>query len=52
MPDCISFPAQLKFRPGDKDSTKLTKLGNWASKYIAKPDSDPNHFDVFSYITG
>ena len=45
------FFIQLGFNVSESGSAKLSKLLGWSKRYMTKEDSDPEHFDVFSYIT-
>lgn len=47
----VSSLIQLGFTAGMAAGTKLNKLAAWAAKYISKSDKNPEHFDVFSYLT-
>lgn len=47
----VSSLIQLGFTDGMGTGTKLNKLAAWAAKYISKKDSDPEHFDVFSFLS-
>ena len=45
------FLFQLGFKDTDGISFKLNKISDWSRKFMSKSDTDPEHFDVFSYIT-
>ena len=47
----VSSLIQLGFTAGMNTGSKLNKLAAWAAKYISKKDSNPEHFDVFSFLT-
>lgn len=45
------FLFQLGFKDTDGISFKLNRISDWSRKFMSKSDTDPEHFDVFSYIT-
>jgi len=46
-----STEKEIGFRLNESGQTKLNKLLDWSKRYMTKEDTDPEHFDVFSYIT-
>lgn len=47
----IKNTTELGFKETDPISVKLNRISGWSNKYMSKSDADPEHFDVFSYIT-
>ena len=47
----ILFGIQAGFTASDSKSRKLTKMLRWALPSIRLPESDPEHYDVFSYVS-
>ncbi|KAK2573570.1 A disintegrin and metalloproteinase with thrombospondin motifs 18 [Acropora cervicornis] len=47
----IQNKRELGFKDTDGISFKLNKISDWSRKFMSKSDTDPEHFDVFSYIT-
>lgn len=47
----IQNKTELGFKDTDGISFKLNRISDWSRKFMSKSDTDPEHFDVFSYIT-
>ncbi|XP_078380427.1 A disintegrin and metalloproteinase with thrombospondin motifs 16-like [Oculina patagonica] len=46
-----STQEQAGFSAGDSNDAKLTKMVRWTAASLSKADKDPDHYDVFSYVS-